>query len=67
VVGVVGDVKRFALEYQLIPEFYLPLLQTKGTDFGLEQGRNKKMLDILLFGALRKVRIFSPLYFILFG
>jgi len=35
VVGVVGDVKRFALEYQTIPEFYLPLLQTKGTDFGL--------------------------------
>jgi ABC-type antimicrobial peptide transport system permease subunit len=27
VVGVVGDAKRFALEYEAIPEFYLPLLQ----------------------------------------
>jgi putative ABC transport system permease protein len=29
VVGVVGDVKRFALEYEAIPEFYLPLLQKR--------------------------------------
>ncbi|MBO0798452.1 MAG: FtsX-like permease family protein [Blastocatellia bacterium] len=35
VVGLVGDVKRFAREYQTKPEFYLPLLQTKGSDFGL--------------------------------
>ena len=27
VVGVVGDVKRYALEYDAIPEFYLPLQQ----------------------------------------
>jgi putative ABC transport system permease protein len=27
VIGVVGDVKRFALEYEPIPEFYLPLMQ----------------------------------------
>src|SRR5262249_55223636 len=27
VVGVVGDVKRYALEYEAIPEFYLPLQQ----------------------------------------
>ena len=26
-VGVVGDVKRYALEYDAIPEFYLPLQQ----------------------------------------
>jgi putative ABC transport system permease protein len=35
VVGVVGDVKRFALEDQTVPEFYLPLLQRKGTDLSL--------------------------------
>ncbi len=29
VVGVVGDVKRYALEYQTIPEFYFPLLQPR--------------------------------------
>jgi ABC-type antimicrobial peptide transport system permease subunit len=29
VVGVVGDAKRFALEYEAIPEFYLPLLQKR--------------------------------------
>jgi ABC-type lipoprotein release transport system permease subunit len=29
VVGVVGDVKRYALEYQAIPEFYFPLLQPR--------------------------------------
>jgi putative ABC transport system permease protein len=29
VVGVVGDVKRFALENETIPEFYLPLLQRR--------------------------------------
>jgi putative ABC transport system permease protein len=28
VVGVVGDVKRYALEYQTIPECYFPLLQS---------------------------------------
>jgi putative ABC transport system permease protein len=28
VVGVVGDVKRYALEYQTIPEVYFPLLQS---------------------------------------
>jgi putative ABC transport system permease protein len=36
VVGVVGDAKRYALEYESIPEFYLPLLQRrKESDFYL--------------------------------
>jgi putative ABC transport system permease protein len=35
VIGVVGDVKRYALEYQTIPEFYLPLLQPREEDFFL--------------------------------
>jgi putative ABC transport system permease protein len=36
VIGVVGDVKRYALEYQTIPEFYLPLLQPRNeSDFTL--------------------------------
>jgi putative ABC transport system permease protein len=36
VVGVVGDVKRFALEEQSIPEIYLPLLQPREeSDFTL--------------------------------
>jgi putative ABC transport system permease protein len=39
VVGVVGDVKRFALEYETIPEFYLPLLQHRNeSDFLLRIG-----------------------------
>jgi len=46
VVGVVGNVKRFAMENEPISEFYLPLLQRKGSD-----------LSLLSFGTFVVMRI----------
>ncbi|MBO0798716.1 MAG: ABC transporter permease, partial [Blastocatellia bacterium] len=46
VVGVVGDVKRYALEYQTIPEFYFPLLQP----------REESAFDLLRVGTYVVIR-----------